>query len=85
MRFELQIAKSFNKDLSDLPEEVAQRVVKEVALLLENSFRQGVIKLTDRESYRTRVGDYRIVFDVNEEEKTVTLMAIGHRSKIYKR
>ena len=85
MRFALQLSKQFNKDFEDLPEDVQKRVVKEVALILENPFKQGVLKLTERQSFRTRVGDYRLIFNVDEVERMVTLMAVGHRSRIYGR
>ncbi len=85
MRFALQLSKHFNKEFEDLPEEIQKRVVKEVELILENPFKQGVLKLTDRQSFRTRVGDYRLIFNVNEVERVVTLIAVGHRSKIYER
>lgn len=41
-------------------------------------------RLTNMElgRYRFRIGDYRIVFDVIEE--TITVLAVGHRSEIYK-
>jgi mRNA interferase RelE/StbE len=85
MRFALQLSKQFNKDLEELPEEIQKRVVKEVALVLENPFKQGVLKLAERQSFRTRIGDYRLIFNVNEVERVVTLIAVGYRSKIYER
>jgi mRNA interferase RelE/StbE len=33
--------------------------------------------------YRYRVGDYRVVYEINDSEKIVTIILIAHRSKIY--
>ena len=35
-------------------------------------------------SYRYRVGDYRVLYEINETDKQVTIILISHRSKIYK-
>ncbi len=84
MSFTLDLKKNVKKELEDLPFEVQQRILREIALLLENPFKQGVIQLTGENSFRTRVGDYRIVFEVDEVKKVVTLVTVGHRSKVYK-
>lgn len=35
-------------------------------------------------SYRFRIGDYRVIFDVDQEEKTIIILILGHRREIYK-
>jgi len=37
------------------------------------------------ERYRVRQGDYRIVYAVDDQEKTIDIVKIGHRSEVYKR
>lgn len=36
-----------------------------------------------RSSYRMRVGDYRILYQVDDGEKSVVVFAVGHRARVY--
>jgi mRNA interferase RelE/StbE len=85
MRFELNLSKSFRKQFTALEKNLQQRVVNEIETLLENPRKQGVIQLTGRQEFRTRVGDYRIIFAVDEENRIVTVLEVGHRSEVYDR
>jgi len=46
---------------------------------------QGVVKLAGRDDYRVRVGDYRIVFAVDDRELLVIVARIAHRREVYRR
>ena len=39
--------------------------------------------LTGSAEYRFRIGDYRVIYKINDVEKTVTVIEIGHRSDVY--
>lgn len=41
-------------------------------------------KLVDRTALRLRVGDYRIIYSVDDSRRTVTIIAIGHRREVYR-
>jgi mRNA interferase RelE/StbE len=45
----------------------------------------GVAKLAGRDDYRVRVGDYRIVYAVNDAERLVLVARIAHRREVYRR
>jgi mRNA interferase RelE/StbE len=40
-------------------------------------------KLRGREGYRLRVGDYRVIYDIDDEEEVVSVLDVGHRQRIY--
>jgi mRNA interferase RelE/StbE len=42
-------------------------------------------KLVNRDEWRLRVGDYRILFFIDDQQRTVTIKAIAHRREIYRR
>lgn len=44
----------------------------------------GSRKLADRTALRLRVGDYRIIYSVDDNRRTVTINAIGHRREVYR-
>jgi mRNA interferase RelE/StbE len=45
----------------------------------------GVIKLAGRDDYRIRVGDYRVVYAVDDDELLVLVARIAHRREVYRR
>jgi mRNA interferase RelE/StbE len=55
-----------------------------ISRLAENPRPQGYIKLKGEEAYRIRVGDYRIIYEINDDKITVIVVAVGHRKYIYK-
>jgi mRNA interferase RelE/StbE len=85
MAYRLEVSKRVRKDLADLPQDVQRRIVGKLDELLENPFAPGSIKLKGEDSYRVRVGDYRIVFDVDTKTEVITVLALGDRKDIYKR
>jgi mRNA interferase RelE/StbE len=46
---------------------------------------RGVLKLAGRDDYRIRVGDYRVVYAVDDAERIVIVARIAHRREIYRR
>jgi mRNA interferase RelE/StbE len=85
MTFAIQVDKRVRKEIAELPKDLQERIVAELLELSQNPFRAGVIKLTDQESYRTRVGDYRIVFDVYPKTQEIVVLKVLHRREVYKR
>jgi len=66
-----------------LPSEIQTRIKKKLELAQENPFRHFE-RLKCRIDYKLRVGDYRIIADIVNSQKTVEVTKIGHRKKVYK-
>jgi mRNA interferase RelE/StbE len=45
----------------------------------------GAVRLAGRDDYRVRVGDYRVVYAVDDDERLVTVGRIAHRREVYRR
>lgn len=84
MTFGVAWAKQARNDLAGLPPLVAQRVLAKVEAACEDPIR-WFTKLKGRPGWRVRVGDYRVVADLNLRERTITVIAIGHRRNVYDR
>ena len=64
---------------------MVSRIVDEVQKLAEEPLPHGSEKLTGSErTYRIRVGDYRVVYTVRDDELTVLVVRIAHRKDVYK-
>ena len=67
------------KQLKKIPKEIAGRIRKILREMKADPFASNVTKLTDN-TWRRRVGSYRIVFDVLLKEKTILILAILRRT-----
>jgi mRNA interferase RelE/StbE len=53
--------------------------------LAEDSRPPGAVKLVGRDDYRVRVGDYRVVYAVDDDDRLVIVARIAHRREVYRR
>ncbi len=84
MSYQVHILRSAEKELDRLPATVHARLSKRTLSLEENPRPRGVKKLSVREEYRLRVGDYRILYVIDHENHTVTIVTVGHRREVYR-
>jgi len=83
MRYRVEIAARAHKDLRALDHMDARRILGKL-ILLEVDLGGDVTRLTEfRPEYRLRVGDYRVLFDL--EGDSVVVRRVLHRSKAYER
>lgn len=71
------------KDLPKLPKKDAERVMERIKLLRSNPRPSWSKRLSGREEYRARQGNYRILYIIEEQIKIVQVTKVGHRSSIY--
>jgi len=57
--------------------------VKQSLRELENSPERKGERLRHSQFWRTRVGDYRAIYEINDEKETVIILFIGHRRDVY--
>ena len=56
---------------------ISSRIVKKVNMLKENPFSKDVKRLRNSDNFRLRVGDYRVIFDIQGNK--IRIIKIGHR------
>ncbi len=85
-RWKVFIPKQVDKELSKLPPEIREQIERALRKLAQNPFSPGVEKMEGRpERWRMRVGKYRIVFRIDEDERTLVIVTVGHRKDVYRR
>lgn len=79
MAYKIIIEKKPLKVLESLPEAEKKKVLKEIQSLADNPRKDGVIKLKDSDpsQYRTRQGNYRIVFEIKDDIIVVLVIRIS--------
>jgi mRNA interferase RelE/StbE len=83
LNYQVHILRSAEKEMDRLPATVHARLCKRILSLEDNPRPRGVKKLSGREEYRLRVGDYRILYVIDDGNHTVTIVAVGHRREVY--
>jgi mRNA interferase RelE/StbE len=85
MAYQLEVKRSAVKDMRHLPKDVQQRAIDAINTLAEIPIPMGATKLVGHDTlYRIRLGDWRIVYDVDEEAETITILAVKHRRDVYR-
>lgn len=81
--YQLIIDKYAQKQLGKIPPPHFNRIVKAIQDLANNPRPVGYRKLTGRSGYRIRIGNYRVVYNIEDKILTVFVIDIEHRKDIY--
>ena len=83
--YQVLLKKSVYKDLKNINPIYVQRIIEKIKELSTNPFPRDSEKLMGSENfYRLRVGDYRVVYQVDNKNKTVIVYYVRHRKTAYK-
>ena len=81
----ITFARSARKELERLPADLGQRVLQKIEALSENPRPAGVTKLKGQKNvWRLRVGDYRVVYAIDDTAKAVDVSIVRHRRDVYR-
>jgi mRNA interferase RelE/StbE len=72
------------QNLEKLEKKIRKRIFEKIASTKEKPFHYFE-RLTGREEYKLRVGDYRIIAEIDEKVKRITVLFVDHRKNIYKK
>jgi mRNA interferase RelE/StbE len=75
---------SVQKDLDGIPKKDLRKVLTRIKSLANDPRPSGCEKLTGQDRYRLRQGRYRIVYAIQDEERSVSVVKVGHRKDIYR-
>jgi mRNA interferase RelE/StbE len=84
-RYKIVFRKSVAKDLRRIPNQDVRRILATVDSLLEEPRPSGIEKLSGQEKYRVRQGNYRIIYEIKDDEVVVVVVKVGHRRDVYRR
>ena len=83
--FTITFSKIADKALRRMPRNIALTIGKRIKELANNpSGMRNVKKLTNHPGYRLRVGDWRIIYTINENELLIHIINIKTRGEVYK-
>jgi len=84
MPYSIFIKRSAQKSLAKIPKSYRPKIIQEINQLSNNPYPNQCKKLTGRDAWRIRIGSYRVIYEINDDELIVLVVAIGYRQDIYK-
>jgi len=83
MGHSVKYLESAKKALNSLPADVQRRIINATAALAETPRPSGCKKLRGRDAYRVRIGDYRVIYEIRDDELIVLIIRVAHRKEVY--
>ncbi len=84
MSYTISILRRAQRELTRLPVGAYERVRDAIHALGQDPRPPGCLKLTGREAWRIRAGDYRVIYEIDDEQRLVTVLHVGHRRDVYR-
>jgi len=81
--FDIEFSKTSEKQLLKLEKEVQKRIISTLERIRIRPY-PYVKKLVSNPYFRLRVGDYRVILDIQKNKLIIFVIELGHRSNIYK-
>ncbi len=83
--FSIEFKPAVEKDFRRLPKSAVERALRRIEKLRGEPFPHGVEKLEGADTlYRIRVGEYRIIYQVEPRVHTITILYVRHRRDVYR-
>lgn len=81
--YSLFIERAVFKQLKKVPDKDYRKIMDSIAALAEDPRPPGCKKLKGRPGYRIRQGNYRVIYEIDDNVLTVTVIEAGDRKDIY--
>lgn len=83
--YHITYVKQAERSLRKLPKNIFKRIQDKLALIAEAPYghQNNVTKLKDREEYRLRVGDWRVIYEIHDGELIILVIKIAPRGSAY--
>lgn len=85
MTYQLFIPSPVGKKIGRLQHGERERVDEVLLALADEPRPRGSRKLSGRDEYRVRVGNYRVVYAVDDETRLVEVLKVAHRREVYRK
>lgn len=85
MTYEVEITPAAKRQIKKLTKSVQALIIERLEQLAENPRPPSILKMEGEEDfYRVRVGDYRIIYEIQDRVLLIVVVKVGHRSSVYR-
>lgn len=82
--YKIELRKSAAKELRNLPKPYIRSITSAIADLATDPRPTGAIKLSGSNSFRIRIGTFRVIYEIHDDVLIVVVIKIGHRKDVYR-
>jgi mRNA interferase RelE/StbE len=82
--WQVEISRGARKELARLPTQIQIRIARAILALEVSPFPHGCKKLKNRDGFRIRIGDFRVLYFADAKSKQIVVGVIGHRREVYR-
>ena len=82
--YKIELRRKAQRSLDRLPRGDFDAVINVIKKLADSPRPRGIEKIKSAGLWRIRQGDYRIIYSIDDSQKTVAILRIGHRREIYR-
>ena len=83
MNYTVILSRSARKQLERFSGETEKRILAKLSELESNPRPSGCKKLKNRDGWRVRIGDYRVIYEIHDKVLQVIVVTVGHRREVY--
>jgi len=83
-KYAIEIIPKAEKEFLTLPDNVRVKIREKILSLEDNPRPFGCKKLKETEYYRLRIGNYRVIYSVDDKLKIAKVLSIAHRKDVYR-
>ncbi len=84
MSYTLVIGRDAQRALARIREPDYSRILTAIQALVNDPRPRGCKKLRNRDAWRIRIGDYRVIYEINDRQLVVTIVNVGNRRDVYR-
>ncbi|MGH9863521.1 MAG: type II toxin-antitoxin system RelE family toxin [Candidatus Acidiferrales bacterium] len=82
--YRLILHPAVRRDVKSIPRHDLQRILNRIEALVDDPRPPGTRKIDDPGVYRIRQGDYRIIYNIDDAQRVVEILRVGHRREVYR-
>jgi mRNA interferase RelE/StbE len=82
--YRVVLSRSARKELEELPDKVVDRIIRQLDALSRLPRPEGCLKLKGSSQWRIRIGDYRVIYAINDSARLMDVVFIRHRKDVYR-
>jgi mRNA interferase RelE/StbE len=84
VKYRILIERVAQKNLSKIPQPHRGRLIDAIRNLADTPRPSGVKKLSGRNAWRIRAGNYRVIYEIDDKESTLLVVTLGDRKDVYR-
>jgi mRNA interferase RelE/StbE len=82
--YRVVLSRSARKELEGIPDKIADRIVRQLEALSRFPRPTGCLKLKGASQWRIRIGDYRVIYEIDDSARLIDVGYIRHRKDVYR-